>query len=380
MSGDAPLRARLALLASLACACASSPSAPQLPAWHEGGGSEVVVEEEERALWAEAGQRLEKLDETDLLLEEEPLSHYLHGVLGALLPEGLPPGAPTPSVHVLRSVEWSAGASPDGMILVSTSLLAALANEAQLAALFGHELAHVLLRHSLAGKRFAAISASTVERMRLSRAQEESADRLGLDLLQKAGYDAGEALGMLAVLGRDEKRGLYPEFESHPVIPDRIRTLRRMVPPDAAAAARRETERYEDAIAGLLLVAAETELEAGLLDRADTAIARHLRLRPDSGRGYFLKAEHERRVAREGRRSPAARRAYERAVELAPDDPDALRALGFLCREAGEGARARELLSNYLRVAPDARDRKIIERYLGEDAAAERSPAGDGAR
>ena len=60
------------------------------------------------------------------------------------------------------------------------------------------------------------------------------------------------------------------------------------------------------------------------------------------------------------------REAYERAVALAPDDPDALRALGFLCREFGEAERSRELFRRYLAAAPDAKDRKLIERYLGE--------------
>jgi predicted Zn-dependent protease len=326
-----------------------------------------VVEEDEQALWAESQRALARLAKEDRLVADEELSRYLDGVLATLLPE-LAEGAPRPRVVVLRSPERHAGTASDGMIFVSTSFLAALEDEAQLAALLGHELAHFLARDSLVDVRFAEVSSSTVQRMDLSRRQEEQADRLGLELVRRAGYDPGAALGMLELIERDdaEARGPYAKFESHPFVPDRIRALRRQLAGQEVQG-RREAERYEDAIADLLVVAAEIELEAGRLARADAAIDRHLRLRPASGRGYFLRAEHERRVAREGRRSPAVRSAYERAVELAPDDPDALRALGFLCREAGERQRARDLFGRYLRAAPDAADRKTIERYLGED-------------
>jgi tetratricopeptide (TPR) repeat protein len=177
---------------------------------------------------------------------------------------------------------------------------------------------------------------------------------------------------MLELIAEDDSagRGRYPQFESHPFVPERMRALRGKIPRRAPEQGRRDAARYEAAVTDLLLDAAEQELDAGNLARAEAAIQRHLRLRPDSGRGWYLEAERERRSAREGRRAPAARRAYERAVELAPDDPDALRALGFLCRESGETARARELLAAYLRAAPDAPDRKWIERYLREGGAA----------
>lgn len=295
-------------------------------------------------------------------------------MLAALRPGGLPPEAPKSRVRVLRTAERNAAALADGTVPVSTSFLAALADEAQLAALLGHELAHQLARHTLIERRFETLSASTVRRMELSRALEEEADRTGLERIEHAGYEPRAVIEMLELISEDdaETRGPYPQFESHPFVRERIRALRGLVP-RAAPEGRREAARYEAAIADLLLVAAEIELEEGQLERADAAIDRHLRLRPESGRGWYWKAEHERRVAREGRHAPAARRAYERAVELAPDDPDALRALGFLYRESGEPERARALFGRYLSVAPDAADRKLIERYLGEDPASGRA-------
>lgn len=361
--------ARCALLAAGLAACASPVPFPVVPAWDEPGAAAALADDE-RTLWAEATTGLGKL-ETDALVEDEALLRYLDSVLAALLPP-VAPEMPPSRVRVLRTAERNAAALPDGTVLISTSFLAALADEAQLAALLGHELAHLLRRHSLVEHRFERLSGSTVRRMELSRALEDEADAVGLALVERAGYEPRAVLEMLERIAEDDSagRGRYPQFESHPFVPERMRALRGKIPRRAPEQGRRDAARYEAAVTDLLLDAAEQELDAGNLARAEAAIQRHLRLRPDSGRGWYLEAERERRSAREGRRAPAARRAYERAVELAPDDPDALRALGFLCRESGETARARELLGAYLRAAPDAPDRKWIERYLREGGAA----------
>jgi predicted Zn-dependent protease len=375
-------RARAAAAAAvLAAACASPPPpAPLVPAWHQPGAT-LVVADDERALWDEAARERESFAKDGAFLDDAPLTAYLDAMITGLLPPGLPDAMPRPHVHVLRATELNGAAAPDGGVFVSTSLLAALADEAQLAALFGHELAHLLARHTLIERRYRAHSASTARRMTLSRAQEDEADRLGLALMRDAGYEPRAAVEMLSTIAtRDpEERGAFPRLESHPFLDERIRTLRGLVPRAGAEQGRREISRYENAIAPVLLVAAENELEAGRLPQARAAIDRHLRLRPGSGRAHYLRAEHARRVEPSGRHAPAVRQAYERALELSPDDPDALRALGFLVRENGETERARELFARYLRAAPGAPDRKLIERYLGPagDDAKASSPAAD---
>jgi tetratricopeptide (TPR) repeat protein len=155
-----------------------------------------------------------------------------------------------------------------------------------------------------------------------------------------------------------------------PLVAERLATLRGEIGSVSESEVERAQDRYEAAIVDVLLLAADAELDAGRLDRARAAIDRHLRLRPDSGRGHLLLAEHARLTEREGRRSAVARRHYERAVELAPDDPATVRALAVLYREDGDHARARALFARYLRMAKDAPDRRLVERYLkGGDGA-----------
>jgi predicted Zn-dependent protease len=60
------------------------------------------------------------------------------------------PSANTPEFrfYVIESADLNAAALPDGTVLVNTGLLAALENEAQLAFVLGHEIAHVTQAHS----------------------------------------------------------------------------------------------------------------------------------------------------------------------------------------------------------------------------------------
>jgi predicted Zn-dependent protease len=350
----------------LAAACARVPQVPPTPGWHELGDGEVVVDDLERSMWERSAQGLAPL--RPLFVEDVALRGYVAGVLARITPAPLPAGAPRPLVHVVRAGERFAAALPNGVIVVTTSYLAALDNEAQLAALLGHELAHFLARHAFIEKRYAATSSSTVRRMRLSRAHEEAADELALVLVRRAGYDPRELLAMLALAQEDDMAGRtpFPEWEGHPYMADRLRTLEREVAGLDATGTVVGREAYEAAIADVLVVAAEAELEARHFDRARAIIDRHLRLRPESGRGYFLLAEHARLTAPEGHRSPAVRRNYERAVALAPRDPGAVRALALLYYETGDHTRARPLFETYLRIAPAAADRKLIERYLAE--------------
>lgn len=346
------------------------PPVPVVPAWNQVVGRQITIEEDERALWNEAKEQRAHLEKDGHLVTAPELTAYLNGILARLLLDPLPEEAPRPQVWVVRGTERNATTMADGTILVSTSLLATLENEAQLAGLLGHELGHFTARHNLLQKRFEAVSRSTVVRMQLSRNNEAYCDRFSLDVVQRAGYDPRQTVQVLELTGEDADRRSGPyEFRSHPFTEERLRDLQRalrVAPGESPKAAVRATE-YAHAIVTVLPVAAEIELREGLVGRASSTIARLLALQPDSGRAYYLKAELIRLTAPEGRLAADARLAYEHAVELAPDDPDAVRALGLLYYDSGEVTRARPLLQTYLRLTPGAADRKLVERYLAAE-------------
>ena len=120
----------------------------------------------------------------------------------------------------------NAFAVPGCYIYVTRGLLAVMGSEAELASVLGHEVGHVVARHSQRQQRRSlwrrlgviAVSLTGSERLtglagqaaqyftlRYSRTQEYDADDLGVRYLQRAGYDVHAASDMLAALGRQER-------------------------------------------------------------------------------------------------------------------------------------------------------------------------------
>ena len=161
-------------------------------------------------------------------------------------------------VVVFRDDSANAFALPGGKIGVNSGLLKVAKNQDQLATVIGHEVAHVLSRHSneRVSQKFAveqglslinAIaspqSATGQSLMGLlgvgaqygillpySRIQESEADIAGLDLMAKSGFDPRESVKLWQNMSR-ANRGQPPEFLStHPSHRTRISDLNARIP------------------------------------------------------------------------------------------------------------------------------------------------------
>ena len=143
--------------------------------------------------------------------------------------------------------------APGGKVAVYTGIFPIAQDEAGLAVILGHEVAHALLRHS--GERMSqseilgaglgiagatglnpqllqalGLGASVGLVLPFSRSQESEADHVGLILMAKAGYDPRASLGVWERMERKEK-GAPPEFLStHPGSETRIQQLRAWIP------------------------------------------------------------------------------------------------------------------------------------------------------
>lgn len=148
---------------------------------------------------------------------------------------------------------------PGGKVAVYTGLLPVAQDDAGIAAVIGHEVAHAIARHGgerlsqeilVAGATVATVMATRDVKKRdlyagllgagaavgfllpYSRLHESEADRMGLIYVAKAGYDPRAAIGLwqrMAAKGKD--RGRPPEFLStHPADDTRIANLRRWLP------------------------------------------------------------------------------------------------------------------------------------------------------
>lgn len=148
---------------------------------------------------------------------------------------------------------------PGGKVAVYTGLLPVAQDDAGIAAVIGHEVAHAIARHGgerlsqeilVAGATVATVMATQDAKKRdlyagllgagaavgfllpYSRLHESEADRMGLIYMAKAGYDPRAAIGLwqrMAAEGKDRDRP--PEFLStHPADDTRIANLRRWLP------------------------------------------------------------------------------------------------------------------------------------------------------
>ena len=133
------------MLVSLLAGCASTNVPPM-----GYRGQPFRPEADERAMWSQAEKEEEKLAKTGKLYEDPLLEEYLSGVAARLVPAEIQTaGAPPIRVAVFRDPALNAFAMPNGKVYVHTGLLARVENEAQLAAILGHELTHVTNRHAL---------------------------------------------------------------------------------------------------------------------------------------------------------------------------------------------------------------------------------------
>jgi len=102
-------------------------------------------------------------------------------------------------------------------VVLTSAIAQAIPDDAELAVVMAHELAHILLGHG--------------DERRGTRAMERAADHLAVDLLAEAGFDPAGGLSLWRRLAA-ERRGLRL-FSSHPGPRERLENW-------AAAIAKRE--------------------------------------------------------------------------------------------------------------------------------------------
>ena len=142
---------------------------------------------------------------------EEHLVKYANQVARLLVEHVGRPGIPY-EVHVLSDEKPNAFCLPGGHIVVTTAmLLKALANEAQLAGVLGHEIAHVDKRHCVSMYQYVRLVlgqggdelvplVQLFLRMPFSHHQETEADLKGASLAIKVGYSPYQTVAFLGSL------------------------------------------------------------------------------------------------------------------------------------------------------------------------------------
>lgn len=340
---------------------------------------------DEGGLWALMDREERNLRRSPFILKDEQLKVYVQDIACKLGSSH----CPDIRVHLVRTPLFNASMAPNGMMQVWSGLLLRVDNEAQLAAIIGHEIGHFLQKHSVEQLRdikartafgqflgiFGLVGAVgqlavLASAFAYGREHEREADRIGAFLMHQAGYDVGEAAKVWSNLLSEAKArdGKEPEktnplFATHPSSPEREETLRRYSLSMQGGVTGEET--YRKATAALMPEWLDDEVKRGQHAESLALLTRLI----DGGRsvGYarFSRGEVYRLRGKDGDLDHAFSD-YQAAAELGDAPPQAHRGIGLIARNRGDRNTARHALGRYLEQMPEAPDAALMRSYLSE--------------
>jgi Peptidase family M48 len=194
----------------------------------------------------ELGQKVAKqvYEQMPVLPDSSPATLYVQSLGRKLAAEA--PGYKWPfNFHVVNVADINAFALPGGAIFVNLGTVQAAENEAQLAAVLGHEISHVVLQHSVcnaekqqrvgliaglgqlaAGVLLGDTAGQVAQRgigltaglgfLKMSREAERQADLLGVGTLYDAGYDPHAMPQFFETIQRKYGKGSAQFLSDHP--------------------------------------------------------------------------------------------------------------------------------------------------------------------
>lgn len=225
-----------------------------------------ISDEEEVAIGKQIQQQL--LSQQYKLYENQQVQEYVDNLGQELIASNDGTRNIPYTFQVVVSDAVNAFATPGGFIYVTTGLLQEADNQAQLASVIAHEIAHIEQKHSIKALKQAAIAQGIAETTGVStntlaqigyqlavdlpqsREYEYEADRVGLEILQQAGYPPMAFANFLAQL----ENGNQPEFlRTHPTNTNRIKAIAQEIESSRVSSNKGQDEaNYRNSISSLL--------------------------------------------------------------------------------------------------------------------------------
>ncbi|MBA3895843.1 MAG: M48 family metalloprotease [Sphingomonadaceae bacterium] len=376
-------------LAALALLAAAPPPVP--------GPGYAPRDADERGLWMQVDEEERALKTSNFLIRDPGFNAYVRKVFCRTVGEV----CRDVRIYIVRTPYFNASMAPNGMMLVWSGLFLRTRDEAQLAAVLGHEFTHYRERHSLQGFRdikkktnamawlsmipvggYAAAGAMTTLQVGMigsifsfSREMESAADAGSVGLLAKAGYDPraasriwaqirAEDLATAAQRGRKARRegGM---FATHPTSAARQAALDRQAaalsgPSDRALNA----AEYRAALAPFWADFIDDQIK--LNDFGATELLLEQLAGANGWTGDLLYARGELYRARGG---PGdfilASGYYCQAIAAGGAPVEAWRGLGLALLRAGDKPGGQAALASYLARSPAAKDRPMVAMLAG---------------
>jgi beta-barrel assembly-enhancing protease len=377
-------------------------------------GERPAPETVEAGLWAEADKAELVSRRSAEHVQDPELNEYMRDVTCRVAPEF----CSDIRVYVMERPIFNATASPNGWVEVWTGLLLTASNEAELAAVIGHEIGHFEENHSVealqaAKRRQAAAMALSIGvavagavaigntsdpnlartisdvtgavidltyysavamHFAYSRDNEEQADLIGLKRLSAAGYDPAAAADLWRALVDQTRMSEFRSiresgarisvFNTHPATADRIDAIDRFAKAqNASGSTELGRERYRAAIRPHLLRWLRRDLQRRDWTMTIATVDRLAKAKEDLGVLEYIRGEAYRRR----NKADDPQRAFEayRAASGHPDaPPEAFRELGDLARKQGDPEITQAAYRRYLSVTPVPQDAWLVRETL----------------
>ena len=369
--------------------------------------AEFVGEEAQfmAAVSQEIGQVRSKLK----TVKDPELQAYVERVGRSLVPKWVDPKVFHFTFTLVDDPTLNAFAMPDGTVVVHSGLLAVLENEAQLAAVLGHEIAHATHRHGYRGFKdqqkkqmwiglaslgagialgdkadnpWVGIAAGLGTNLTLQamvnghgRKQEDEADIVGLHYMIDAGYDYMEAPEVWRVFGKytkDQGRVQNFFFGNHSTHAARISNLTREINADYRAQVPREglktnAAEYQKVASNVRALVAKEQAQAEekreKLATAQRGLADSLQRNPNDAAAHH---EMARVLWAQGGKAnaEAVLQHMTAAIQLEPTAPAPWRDVGLVLAMLGDTNRAAQAFDRYLQLAPNAPEAPKLREFV----------------
>ena len=355
---------RIFLAAGLVFLCTAARAEPPDPDSDEAGLAMQVAKTEN------------DIKTSSALITDAALNAYLRDVACRVAA----PACPSLRVYIVETPGENVMALPNGALVIWSGTLLRTENEAQLAHLLAHEIAHYLHKDTVSAYRrmmdtnslvaVLGVAASGIgmgfmgtpasmaainARYTHSESEEEEADRAGFGLATDAGFDPQDAETVW--------RNADPDYlRQHPGGDKRLSALHAMAQgAPAGASGKSEPAAYRTCVAPYLERWVNDELRG-----TSDSVALFSRLSA-SGRGLFRYGlgEAYRKRARPGDDVLAAQ-AFRAALAVQDPQPLAWRGLGLMAMQKGDKEAARTAFRQYRIALPFADDGAMIDYYLAQ--------------
>ncbi|WP_421880838.1 M48 family metalloprotease [Pacificispira sp.] len=360
-------------------------------------GERPSLETDEAGLWMQMDRAERQLATSGKRIRDPELESYITRIVCDLADQY----CGDVRVYLVRTPIFNATMAPNGVMQVWSGLLLRAQDEAQLAAVLGHEIAHYLRRHSI--KRFrdvrSKLTGLAVFRIAAavfgvapvgdvaalgmmgsiqsySRDHERESDFMGQNLMVESGYDPMAASELWAQLNRERARmeEIDPDkksprsvfFASHPPSEEREENLRLRAEAFAQSGVegRRGREDYIAALGEWREVFLRDELELGEHAQSEALLEILVDSRPEDGALRYFQGELYRARSQDGD-ADRALAAYAEAAELGYAEAGLYRGWGLTALKNGDNAAGIAALKTYLDLAPEAPDAGMIRFMIG---------------